>query len=208
MATSSKIALNCRRCGAALQTEVYTSVNAAEDPELRSRVRDGSLFVWQCPHCGTANLIRSPFMYHDPDARLMIWLSGGDEASAERASLLFSEEEALQGYTARLVDNVGDLIEKVKIFDAGLDDMVMEICKYVTRLEIGADATGMKFLSVSGADHEITLAYPKDGDMEMVAVGFNVYEDAAGILRRNPSLRDNEKGLVRIDEAWVEKFFR
>lgn len=207
MATASQQTMACRHCGAGTVVKVFSSVNAAEDPELSSSVRDGSLFVWQCPHCGSANLISAPFMYHDPGSGLMIWLSGGDEAAVDRARGLFSSEEALQGYTARIVDSVGDLIEKVKIFDAGLDDAVMEICKYVTRMEMGGDVAGLKFLMLDGADHELTLAYPKDGDMQMLSVGFNVYEDAAAILRRNPSLQESTKGLVRIDEAWVGRFF-
>ena len=197
----------CRHCGAGTVVKVFSSVNAAEDPELSSSVRDGSLFVWQCPHCGAANLISAPFMYHDPGSSLMIWLSGGDEAEVDRARGLFSSEEALRGYTARIVDSAGDLIEKVKIFDAGLDDVVMEIAKHVTRMEMGRDIKGLRFLSMDGADGEIALAYPKDGDMQIIGIGFNVYEDCAAILRRNPSLQESTKGLVRIDEAWVGRFF-
>ena len=59
---------------------------------------------------------------------------------------------------------------------------------------------------IEGPDHEITFAYPENGQMQMVQVGFNVYEDAAGIVRRNPSLAEAAKGLVRIDRDWMERF--
>ena len=44
--------------------------------------------------------------------------------------------------------------------------------------------------------------------MELLAVGFNVYEDCAGILARNPQIRDAATGLAEIDQAWLSRFFR
>ena len=44
--------------------------------------------------------------------------------------------------------------------------------------------------------------------MELVAVGFNVYEDCAGILRRNPLIRESARGLATVDQAWLSRFFR
>ena len=54
----------------------------------------------------------------------------------------------------------------------------------------------------------MTFTYPQDGQMELLAVGFNVYEDCAGILRRNPQVRDAVQGLASIDQAWLAKYFR
>lgn len=44
--------------------------------------------------------------------------------------------ELLRGYALRRVKEAGELIEKVNIFDAGLDDIAMEMCKYITKMEI------------------------------------------------------------------------
>ena len=207
MASHSLQNLSCQYCKRSAEADIYTSVNRQEDPELLEELTSGRLFVWQCPHCGGSNLVQRPFMYHDPAGRHMIWLCTEDGVE-ERVSQMFRDDETLSAYTARVVDSVGDLIEKVKIFDAGLDDIVVEMVKYVTRLEIGVEAKGLRFLRTDGADNEITLAYPKDGQMEMLAVGFNVYEDCAGILQRNPHIRQMATGLVRIDAAWIERFFK
>ena len=103
--------------------------------------------------------------------------------------------------------SVGDLVEKIKVFDAGLDDLVIEMCKFVTAQELKKDIP-LKFAGMDGADNEMTFTYPEQGEMQMVAVGFNVYEDCAGILQRNPLIRESATGLAVIDQAWLTRFFR
>ena len=118
----------------------------------------------------------------------------------------------LEGYTFRLVREVGELVEKVNIHDAGLDDTVMEMVKWVTRRELAgknpeALDAALKFLRLEGADNELVLAFPLNGQMQVVNIGFNVYEDARGILARNPSVRPAE-GFARVDKDWIEQYFR
>ena len=49
-------------------------------------------------------------------------------------------------------------------------------------MEMGKDALELRFLRLSGSDNEIIFTYPQDGEMKMIAVGFNVYEDCCRIL--------------------------
>ena len=65
---------NCSHCGRSTSVPTRQSLNTALDPELKSRVKDGSLFVWECPYCGQRNLAQYPLLYHDPEAKLMVWL--------------------------------------------------------------------------------------------------------------------------------------
>jgi ribosomal protein L40E len=207
----------CNRCGARQEVAVHDSINVRETPELKAQVLDGSLFVWECPSCGARNLIRSQTLYHDPDEKLMVWVTSGSEGLESRVRAAYSGMDEMNGYTARFVDDAGSLIEKVKVFDAGLDDIVMEMAKFVTRMEIAGgrqdradDILGatFRFLKLDGADNEITFAYPLDGAMQMVAVGFNVYEDCRGILKRNPEMAAAAAGFARVDAAFVSRFFR
>ena len=61
----------CSRCGESHTVTTYPSINVAADPDLKARVRDGSLFVWECPHCGARNLLKYQTLYHDPAEKLM-----------------------------------------------------------------------------------------------------------------------------------------
>ena len=209
------LSVACRGCGQSSDITCYDSINIKERPELKARVMDGSLFVWRCPHCGAANLLQSQTLYHDPDARIMIWVTGGNVALEEQVKEAYSRISALEDYTLRFVDDIGALMEKVKILDSGLDDIVMEMVKYVTRLELsgkeGDAALGnapFKFLRMDGADNEITLAYPLDSQMQMAAVGFNVYEDCRGIIQRNPDVAAAASGFCKVDSAFLAQFFR
>lgn len=198
---------SCRQCGASTKITVYPSINVFENPELKEKVMDGSAFVWTCPQCGCPNLIKYSTLYHDPQAKLMIWLSDGDKTQEEALQNTFRQTEELKAYTARFVDDIGSLMEKVKIFDAGLDDCIIEMCKMVTCMEMKKEIP-FKFFRLDGADGDITLTYPKDGAMEMVNIGFNVYEDCRMILKRNPQIINESTGFVRIDNRWISSFFR
>lgn len=208
---------SCIRCGSLQTITVHDSINVREEPALKAEVLDGSAFVWECAQCGARNLVRSQTLYHDPDERLMIWLTLGSEELEERVRAAYGGMEELKGYTARFVDDAGSLIEKVKIFDAGLDDVVMELTKYVVRMELRGSmreradelaSAPFKFLRLDGADGEITFAYPLDGQMLMAAVGFNVYEDCRGILNRNPAMAAAASGFAKVDAAFVSRYFR
>lgn len=195
-------------------------INVGETPELKARVKDGSLFVWECPACGTANLARCQMLYHDPEQRLMVWLLPDGVMSEERMETvekaLAAQAAELEGYVLRRVSDVGSLIEKVNIHDAGLDDRVIEMCKYVTKTELAEknrqraadflDAP-FKFYRMQGADNELTLSFPLDGQMHGVQIGFNVYEDCRGILSRNPAVQAGP-GFARVDADWLAQYFR
>ena len=194
MSRVSSVTFRCSGCGCTYEAPVYSFIDAVGDPSLLDRVLTGELFVRECPSCGRRELIASPVVYRD--TLCLVCLSGRDIAA-----------EGLEGVNGRLVSDVGSLIEKVKIFHAGLDDAALEFCKFVTRSELGRDVR-LKFLRTEGADNEIIFTYPDEGRMEMLAVGFNVYEDCCGIIGRNPAVGASLTGLVRVDEQWVEQFIR
>lgn len=221
--------VRCCNCGNEHTVSTYPVINTSAAPELKARVKDGSLFVWECPHCGHRELALFQTIYHDPEEKLMIWLmpentlSESDLAALEKKMSSLAEQISsdtsgtMDGYTLRRVSDAGSLIEKVNIIDAGLDDAAMEICKRVTKLELteketdkaAADAilnADFKFYRLDGADNELIFSYPSDGKMTGVKTGFNVYEDCCGILKRNPASRPGA-GFVKVDADWLATIF-
>ncbi len=202
------VPVSCNHCHRQTEIEVCQSINVALDPSLKARVKDGSLFVWECPYCGHRNLALYQTLYHDPETKLMVWLLPGGQQPPQAVEDAVKE---LEGYTLRRVKEVGELIEKVNVHDAGLDDCVLEMCKWVTRRELSAKypaaaQAALKFLRLEGADNDLVLAFPLDGQMQVVNVGFNVYEDARGILARNPSVKPAD-GFAQVNQDWIEQFF-
>ena len=161
------------------------------------------------------NLAKYETLYHDPAAKLMVWLIPSGEISETQMQAITMHTKAMEGYTLRRVNDMGSLMEKVLINDAGLDDVVVEMVKYVTKLEmvqkiVDQDkkdeflAGKFHFYRAEGEGDEklLTFMYPQDGQMMGVNVGMNVYQDCSGILERNPQIRPAE-GFSRIDADWL-----
>jgi len=214
MSLISKKTITCSHCGSQDEITVYRSINVADDPELKEKVKDGSAFVWQCPHCGQANLAKYESLYHDPERKLMVWLIPTGDMPAGEMQAITNHAKAMGAYTLRRVGDISSLMEKILISDAGLDDVVIEMCKYVTRVEMAAKAgeaqatqilnLPMHFYRTGEQDgvKYITLSFPDNGQMVGCNIGFNVYEDCAGILSRNPSI-EVEEGFAKVDAAWL-----
>ena len=217
MAKTSEAPLRCSSCGKTFPVRVYTLINTRTDSELKEKVRDGSLFITECPYCGAHNIIDAPVIYHDPDGHLMIWMlpDGALAEEQEKALEAALTAESPEGYTLRRVGDVGSLIEKVNIHEAGLDDTVVEMCKYLTRLELSeknaelaaAGDVPFKFYRFEGADNALIFTYPLGGEMKGATVGLSVYEDCRGILSRNPSVKP-AGGFAEVDARWLSRFFR
>ncbi|MCF0175850.1 MAG: hypothetical protein HUJ94_03355 [Bacteroidales bacterium] len=199
----------CCKCGGQEKIKIYRSINTSDNPELRERVMNGSLFIWECPLCGQRNLARYETLYHDPERKLMAWILPDGAVSAAQLQAVSNQARAMGNYTLRLVDDMGSLMEKVLINDAGLSDVALEMCKYVTKMEIASKdrenaseimSSHMHFYKVEG--DVITFMYAFQGSMTGVNVGMNVYEDSLGIIRRNPSVQP-EEGFQKIDSDWL-----
>ncbi len=205
----------CSKCGQQHKVTVYRSINIADNPELKAKVKDGSLFLWECPHCGQVNLAKYETLYHDPEAKVMFWLMPQGEISESQMQAITMHTKAMGGYTLRRVNDMGTLMEKVLIAEAGLNDVVLEMCKYVTKLEmvqksVSAEqkdefmASVFHFYKAEGEGDEriLTFMYALDGQMLGVNIGMNVYRDCAGILERNPQIKPAD-GFEKIDADWL-----
>lgn len=207
----------CTGCGERHPIKVYRSINIAQDPSLKEKVKDGSLFVWECPSCGRKNLAKYETLYHDPASSLMIWLTPNDDIPASQMQAILNHCKAMGEYTLRRVSDVGSLMEKVLIFEAGLDDVVVEMCKYVTKAEMASKASEsdlarilslpMHFFRLAQNDEQkyLTLSFPDGGQMTGCNIGWNVYEDCQAILQRNPSIKV-EEGFAKVDYDWLMSF--
>jgi hypothetical protein len=133
------------------------------------------------------------------------------EISETQMKAITMHTKAMGGYTLRRVSDMGSLMEKVLVHDAGLDDVAVEMCKYVTKLEmvqkmVDQDRKDAFLNSVfhfyRSEEEVLTFMYGMDGQMMGVNVGMNVYQDCIGILERNPQMKPSE-GFELIDAAWL-----
>ena len=57
--------VSCPHCGAVVKTRMSPEISAGENPDLRQRVLDETLFDWKCPECGYEAQLVYPCLYHD-----------------------------------------------------------------------------------------------------------------------------------------------
>lgn len=131
----------CLKCKKKSDFEFYGSINTMLDPGLKQRVKNFDIFKFICPHCGSEQFVNYSFLYHQMEDKLMIFYCQ-DEEEVEKVRTLYADDFATAlnekgeqqgidttGYRRRIVIGADNLVEKIRIFDAGLDDRLIEIYK-------------------------------------------------------------------------------
>ncbi len=60
------VGINCPNCGTPYPAQVFSVVDAGQDPVLKSLLLSGQLNVAVCPRCGAGGPLTTPLLYHDP----------------------------------------------------------------------------------------------------------------------------------------------
>ena len=179
MSTITSEDVECSRCHRMLKFTVFESLNVSLDPEYKEKVLDLSAFRMRCPDCGHITTLQYGFLYHDMKQHYMIHVCWNSH------DLFQSDDPYLKHFAAGLkadppyrFRNVLDyqqLVEKIHIFDAGLNDYAVEILKaaYRDQMEIPAD---QKFVFRRGqADELVFVTTGPDGTEQEIVT--NLYPE-------------------------------
>ena len=133
MSSSRTVSYTCPYCGKNYEIEIYDSVTADEDTDLRDRCLSGDLFRSTCPRCKHDFLVQFPLVYIDRDHRFVIWLN--ENAPSEDLMRSIASPLVPQGYTLRRTPTLKEFAEKIQILEDGVDDRVVEVAKYDSLIE-------------------------------------------------------------------------
>ena len=130
MSINVKQSIKCPKCSQMSDITVWTSITVKDSPDLKADLLKGKINIFRCPSCSHMGLMPSPMLYHDEDKRLMISFSPCSDPvlkeqlfeNIERSSKESGELEKLEGYNLRFVTDYNELLEKILIFDNGLND--------------------------------------------------------------------------------------
>ena len=86
MSSFRNIKITCPACNTEGPYTIWDSVNVDLDPELKSKVMDGSLFTWVCPNCKKSFNAPYSFLYHDMTHNFMVYFD-----SEKSHIILFAE---------------------------------------------------------------------------------------------------------------------
>ena len=180
MSTKIQKDIVCPACGQTQKLEMYTSVNAEENPELRRDILRESMFDWECLHCGYTAQMAYPMIYHDPMNAFMICLRpSGAVSGAEPIP-------AVRALKKRSVKNPQELKEKILIFEAGLDDAAVELVKnaIVTVVRKNLDGNVHAYFCAA-TEEELRFALFVKGRQEPVyqTTKMAVYRQSQEVLR-------------------------
>ena len=119
-------AVRCPDCGSIIPIKIYDSITPSVNPELRQRILDGKFEIVVCPDCRAVLYIQYDILYHDTAGKFMVCV-GKDYSD------MIQQLDCPAGYKLRYVDDYRQLAEKIRIFEAGLSDEIMEITKEAMR---------------------------------------------------------------------------
>ena len=143
MSINVKQSIKCPKCAQMSDITVWTSITVKDSPDLKADLLKGKINIFRCPSCSHMGLMPSPMLYHDEDKRLMISFSPCSDPvlkeqlfeNIERSSKESGELEKLEGYNLRFITDYNELLEKILIFDNGLNDKPIEVLKLMILMQ-------------------------------------------------------------------------
>lgn len=131
--------IRCPECGHHQSVELYDSVNAAQQPELKKELFENRLNRVVCEDCDANFRIDKPLLYHDTDRNILIhWMPDSgvtrdeilDEFDQTMEELRDSLPEGMEQPRVRLVFDRVELVELIFMIEAGMEERVVEYIKY------------------------------------------------------------------------------
>lgn len=136
MSLKQIVQFSCPDCGHKQPFTTWDSLNCSMDPEAKANLLNGKLLMFVCDRCTQAVMVNYPLLYHDPDRHLMIWLRASNDSDPLPTAKEFPFGGIARHYHLRVVPEGRILVEKIRIFDAELDDRLVELVKVICRMNL------------------------------------------------------------------------
>jgi len=167
---------------------LWQSINVTLAPSLKEKLKSGELTTFECQRCGRKTEVLYSLLYHDMAKRLMIWLLPEGQLPSGLGDGLPNQQ--LPGYLLRMVRTRNELVEKLNVLDAGLDDRIVAVIKLLlcARLERdhGIENPLLLFderISRPGGESELHFAWLGEAKVQGVAVATELYESLSAELK-------------------------
>jgi hypothetical protein len=208
--------IRCPRCSAEAPFTIWRSLNVTLNPDEKQSLISGELFRFRCPGCAAITQVVYPMLYHDMQRKFMIWMISADDdgpPGEPEGPGVNAQSGATAGYTARVVSSVNELLEKILIFDAQLDDLALEMVKIViqTQLQAGGQPADAKihFAQVQKDDAGqeqlvfaiVTPTGTRGASLPREPMYTNMQQAAAELATRDPDARRDK--WPRVDGAYL-----
>ncbi len=162
MSINSKEQIKCPSCGTIQEMTVWQSITAEDSTDLKEDLLKGKVNMFRCTECGATALFPEPILYTDSSRNLMISFSPTNDAEEKvrlfegikKTSRESGELNELEDYNLRFTTAYNELLEKILIFDNGLDDKTIEVLKLLVLMQ-----------ESDKMDNRVCMFGKADGDM-------------------------------------------
>lgn len=193
----------CPQCGESQKYRLYASINAKENPEFKQKILEETLFDWRCKRCNYFAAMAYPFIYTDPEAGYIISTAPmGTNGNVQPT-------EAVRDFIKRGVKNLAELKEKILIFDAGFDDVAVELVKNalceIIKNTYGVSRVHAYFSRINEKDNEMEFAIflPRKTEPVYHSTKLDVYKQSQEVLRALDFV--DPEGFIRVDAKLAKK---
>ena len=203
----------CPRCHAEVPFTFYEVINTEENPELKEKVMDGSVFDLDCPLCHRSSRIGYPLLYHDPLHSAMFMMTEDRTGEPILALVDFLRNSGFLPDDPHLmlrgVHQPPELSEKVLIADEELDDRVVEILKSMIsaawRTAHQNNEPDLVVLDVVDDELTFIILDSPDGMPELQPFFMDAYD--AALKTYKPFFPADPADNLFVDADWVRKLY-
>lgn len=204
--------ITCPNCNTIGEFMCWDSINVDLDPENREKVKNGELFQYICPKCKRSYTIEYETLYHDMNNRFMVQYLANP--SKERIKKYFEDLNQIRGINnkynlnfnekLRITLERNDFIEKIYIFEAGLEDFYVEMTKIVVTEQFNRTHPNeiMPKIYFSGLDDENIHFSTDDGR------GVDIDRNLLDNISNDYEIIAPENEFIQVDKTNVMKYVK
>jgi hypothetical protein len=120
--------------------QLYESINVQTSPELKKKLMANRINTVTCKQCALTFWVDKSLLYHDPSRRFMIYQIPMGENAVEDGERQFMESlgrlsglmpKDVRAPDVSLVFSRTELVERIFLRDAGLNERIIEYIKYL-----------------------------------------------------------------------------
>jgi len=191
-------------CEKTFEADIPESVDLAGEPDALEQILDGRYLTFSCPHCGHRVKPEVPLRVTDSRKGIDMFLV----PERERNRYLLGLTEYPEA--GRIVIGYAELVEKLEIYRAGLDDSAIELIKYYLLAKVGAGITpAIFFRSITEDKLVFEIVGLRDDEVGVIKIGRETYDRALDELpekrREEPYSSFLEPPYVSINKIEIEE---
>jgi len=112
--------LKCPDCGRNEEVELFESINVTLHPELKKKLFNCEINVFNCSHCGFRAFVPLSLMYHDMESKICVQYYPEEILETEDIYKFFTEDGKLKLKT----ENVEEWKELVDIMEQNMPEYI------------------------------------------------------------------------------------